>query len=165
MRTQEGMTRGYRTGHRVSGRRGAALVEFAIVLPLLMVLLLGIMEFGMMMRDYIMLAQGAREGARTAAIGGTVDAVRQQVINTATLPGLTPQMIQVTYFDTNTNAWVAVTDVSSGQKNAVPSDSFIRVTIKSYPHRMVTGTFFALLPGYKDGYFTLKDASLTMRRE
>ena len=52
MRTQEGMSRKYRTGHpptpsgRVpaSGRRGAALVEFAIVLPLLMVLLLGIME-------------------------------------------------------------------------------------------------------------------------
>jgi Flp pilus assembly protein TadG len=165
MRTQEGVTREHRMGRRVSGRRGAALVEFAIVLPLLMVLLLGIMEFGMIMRDYLMLGHGAREGARTAAVGGTVSEIRQQVINTAALRDLKPEMIQSTYFDKNTETWVAVGDLPSGQKNAVPSDSIIRVTIKSYPHRMVTGSFFALLPGYKDGFFTLKDAGLAMRRE
>ena len=56
-------------------------------------------------------------------------------------------------------------DLASGLENDAARDSIIRVTIKSYPHRMITGSFFALLPGYKDGYLTLKDASLTMRRE
>src|SRR4051794_525192 len=73
--------------HRAAGRRGAALVEFAIVLPLLMTLLLGIMEFGMIMRDYIMLGHGAREGARTAALRHPTAEIRQSVIDVATLPG------------------------------------------------------------------------------
>ena len=119
----------------------------------------------MIMRDYIMLAQGAREGARTAAIGRSTPEIRQRVIDAATLRDLKPEMVQITSFDTNTGAWVAVADKASGLENNVASDSIVRVTIKSYPHRMVTGSFFALLPGYKDGYLTLKDASLTMRRE
>jgi len=150
---------------RAAGRRGAALVEFAIVLPLLMVLLLGIMEFGMIMRDYIMLAHGAREGARAAAVRNPTAEIRQRVVEVATLPGLKPEMVQITAFDANTSSWVAVGDLASGAENNAPRDSIVRVTIKGYPHRMVTGSFFALLPGYKNGYLTLKDASLTMRRE
>ena len=152
--------------HRVTpspGRRGAALVEFVIVVPLLLLLVLGIMEFGMIMHDYIMLAQGAREGARTAAIGASVHDVRNRTIE-ASLPGVSSDMVQITQFDPGTGAWVAVGDKASGDKNNVPSDGIVRVTIKDYPHRMVTGNFFAWLPGYKNGVMNL-NASLTMRRE
>lgn len=148
---------------KMRAQKGAALVEFAIVLPLLMLLLMGIMEFGMIMHDYIMLAQGAREGARTAAVGGSVRAIQNRVTE-ASLPGVRPEMVQITAFDANTGGWVAVGDTASGTKNNVPSDGILRVTIKDYPHRMVTGRFFALLPGYENGFFKL-NASLTMRRE
>jgi hypothetical protein len=40
----------------------------------------------------------------------------------------------------------------------------MRVSIKEYPHRMITGGFFSWLPGYSNGNFML-NASLTMRRE
>lgn len=145
------------------GQRGAALVEFVIVVPLLLLLLLGIMEFGMIMHDYIMLAQGAREGARTAAIGQPVQAIRARVIE-ASLPDVTPDMVQVTELDPGTGGWVAVGDKASGDQNNVPSDGIVRVTIKDYPHHMVTGNFFAWLPGYSHGVMNL-NASLTMRRE
>jgi TadE-like protein len=150
-------------GHR-AGRRGAALVEFAIVVPLLLFLVLGIMEFGMIMHDYIMLAQGAREGARTAAIGQPVSKIKARVMEAAALRDLQPGMVQVTSLDPNTGGWVAVIDKASGLENAVPSDGIVRVSINDYPHRMVTGNFFAWLPGYTDGAMKL-GSRLTMRRE
>ncbi|MCL8208457.1 MAG: pilus assembly protein [Actinomycetia bacterium] len=52
-----------------SGRRGQALVEFALVLPLLALLLLGIITFGLYLNANVTVEQAARIGARAAAIG------------------------------------------------------------------------------------------------
>ena len=48
--------------------RGAVAVEMAIVLPLLLLILLGIIEFGRAYNIQVSLTQAAREGARHAAI-------------------------------------------------------------------------------------------------
>lgn len=48
--------------------RGAVAVEMAIVLPLLLVILIGIIEFGRVLNVQVSLSQAAREGARYAAI-------------------------------------------------------------------------------------------------
>ena len=55
---------------RSSGNRqkGAVAVEFAIILPILALLLLGTMEVGSITRDYQVLQNAAREGARFSAI-------------------------------------------------------------------------------------------------
>jgi Flp pilus assembly protein TadG len=153
-------------GARGAARRGAALVEFVIVVPLLLLLLMGIMEFGVIMHDYIMLGQAAREGARTAALhtNNTVDKIKARVLGAAALRDLSPEMIRITKYDPGTNGWVAVGDQASGQSNDVPADGIVRVTIQDYPHHMVTGNFFSWLPGYSNGALNLS-ASLTMRRE
>lgn len=80
--------------------RGAALVEFALALPLLLVVLAGIVDFGMTFQRYELLANAAREGARMATLPGydqnSVDArVRAYVANglgttTATLGAVMP---------------------------------------------------------------------------
>jgi len=46
------------------GERAQALVEYALVLPILLLLLLGIMEFGILVFNYNTIANAAREGAR-----------------------------------------------------------------------------------------------------
>ncbi|MFT4471609.1 TadE/TadG family type IV pilus assembly protein [Arthrobacter sulfonylureivorans] len=51
-----------------NSERGAAAVEMAIVLPLLVLILMGIMEFGRVFYVQISLSHAAREGARYAAI-------------------------------------------------------------------------------------------------
>lgn len=59
--------------------RGAELVEFALVLPLLLLLVLGAIEFGRAYFTYNILAKAVRDGARYAATtgatsSGTLDA-------------------------------------------------------------------------------------------
>lgn len=49
-------------------RRGVAAVEFAVIAPLLFLLILGIAEFGRMMMVQQILTNGAREGARKAVL-------------------------------------------------------------------------------------------------
>lgn len=49
-------------------RSGAAAVEFALVLPLLMTLVFGVFEFGLLWNTYQVVTDAAREGARRAVI-------------------------------------------------------------------------------------------------
>jgi Flp pilus assembly protein TadG len=48
--------------------RGAAAVEFALLLPLLLLLIFGIIDFGRALNAQITLTQAAREGARLEAL-------------------------------------------------------------------------------------------------
>jgi Flp pilus assembly protein TadG len=52
---------------------GAELVEFALVLPLLLLMLLGIIDFGMLFQRYQVITNAAREGARLAVLPGYSD--------------------------------------------------------------------------------------------
>ena len=54
---------------RARGERGAALVEMAIILPIFVVLVFGLLEFGITYNSYISLRQGTREAARQGAVG------------------------------------------------------------------------------------------------
>jgi hypothetical protein len=56
------------TTTKEDGERGAALIEFAIILPLLLVLLFGIMEASWAFAQVNDVRHGAREGARLAAV-------------------------------------------------------------------------------------------------
>lgn len=49
-------------------QRGAALVEFALVVPIFALLLMGIIDFGNAFNDYNSVRQGVREGARQAVV-------------------------------------------------------------------------------------------------
>jgi Flp pilus assembly protein TadG len=50
--------------------QGSAAVEFALVLPVLMLILFGIIDFGRMLNARITLSQAANEGARAVAVVG-----------------------------------------------------------------------------------------------
>jgi len=55
----------------LSNQKGAALVEMAIILPILLVLVFGILEYGRVMFMTNVLNNAAREGARRAAVTPT----------------------------------------------------------------------------------------------
>ena len=71
---------------RRRGERGAALVEFALAVPLLLVVIAGIVDFGFAFQRYEVITNAAREGARMATLPGYTDTavdsyVRQYVQN------------------------------------------------------------------------------------
>jgi Flp pilus assembly protein TadG len=72
-----------RTRSRGGGDRGAAAVEFALVLPVLLLVIFGIIDFGRLLYAKITLAEAAREGARAAALVSE-DAGQQQVAASVT---------------------------------------------------------------------------------
>ena len=49
---------------KINNQNGAAMVEFAIVLPLLLMLIFGMIEFSVMLYDKAMLTNATREGTR-----------------------------------------------------------------------------------------------------
>lgn len=58
---------------RAKGQEGATLVEFAVVLPLLLLLIMGIIEFGRLAFSFAEVWSAAREGARFATTAGDND--------------------------------------------------------------------------------------------
>ncbi|WP_434782505.1 TadE/TadG family type IV pilus assembly protein [Ferrovum myxofaciens] len=52
----------------MSSERGVAAVEFALIFPLMLLLMFGIIELGTMMYDQIMVTNAAREGARWGSV-------------------------------------------------------------------------------------------------
>lgn len=113
------------------GERGAAIVEMALVLPLLLALLMGVLVYG----QYFMFAhsvqQAANDGARAAIIG--LDAAdRSAVASRAVARSL--QAIggthNITVSETSEAITVAVTFT-------VPPDSFLRSSFVPSPGNIV----------------------------
>ena len=74
-------------------RRGAAVVEFAVVAPVLLLFVLGIIEFGRMVMAQQLITNAAREGARIAIVpGSSTSQVTSKVssyLSTASISGAT----------------------------------------------------------------------------
>lgn len=105
---------------RLHAENGAALVEMAIVTPVLLLVLAGIAEFGLMFRAYEVTTNAAREGVRLAALPGNEEndyaIVRTRVeayLSDAALPGartiaVTPESVALGALSAN-GARVTVT--------------------------------------------------------
>jgi Flp pilus assembly protein TadG len=73
--------------NRLRQERGAELIEMALVLPLLLLIVMGIFDFGFMFREMNVVTNAAREGARTGILpdydDADIDARVQQYMNAA----------------------------------------------------------------------------------
>lgn len=74
------------TGHKSRRERGAAAVEMAIVMPLLLLFVAGIIDLGRLLYVQTMVTNAAREGARMVALGYTNADATVRVQNAS--PGL-----------------------------------------------------------------------------
>ena len=75
---------------RYASDKGAELIEMALVLPILLMIFAGIIDFGFMFQRYEVLTNAAREGARMGTLPGYSQADIQIVWRTtSTTSGLT----------------------------------------------------------------------------
>ncbi|GAA5193256.1 hypothetical protein GCM10023346_17580 [Arthrobacter gyeryongensis] len=93
-----------------SSERGAVAVEFAILAPLLIMLLLGIMEFGRAYNVQVSLSNAAREGVRVMAISNDQTAAKTAAKSAAV--SLNPQLA-------DTNFTFSPTSCTSGAQMSV----------------------------------------------
>ncbi|MEY2454024.1 MAG: hypothetical protein QOD92_3598 [Acidimicrobiaceae bacterium] len=113
---------------RARGDRGAVLVEAAFVLPVLLTLLFGIIEFGFAWRDKITVETATRAGARTASnLGPTAQAdynTLQTVLSAmSSIPTANVDMVIV--FDATTSGTPSATclaGTSVSNNNAPPNN-------------------------------------------
>jgi hypothetical protein len=78
---------------REASDRGSAAVEFALVLPVLLLIVFGIIDFGRALNAQIVLTGAAREGVRLAALGYPDAAVQARVA--AAAPDLSGVVVTV----------------------------------------------------------------------
>jgi hypothetical protein len=74
---------------QLKSERGAELIEFALVFPLLLMVILGIVDFGFLFQRMEVVTNAAREGARIAVLPGYSEAdVRARVQNYVETAGI-----------------------------------------------------------------------------
>jgi Flp pilus assembly protein TadG len=111
----------------IRARRGArredgqAYVEFALVLPILLLIVMGIIQFGTAFKDYIALTDATRVGARQAAVSRSiidpnqrVPLIVQKMNDAAGTLDTSKMVVTVTPYDpvTNSATWAASGDVT-----------------------------------------------------
>lgn len=140
------------TARRVRGERGAALVEMALVLPLLLMIVFGIIEFGTTYSNYIGLRDGVRNAARSGAVGnmgqstncGLEDAdeastqVKRLMCLTKRQAGLDPSALRVKVMSANST----FTGAGTFQKNEA------LIICAQIPTKAVTGFLGQALTGH-----------------
>jgi Flp pilus assembly protein TadG len=81
----------------IRGNRGNAVVEMALVMPLLLLIGFGLTEFGRAWVTKSILTSAAREGARLAVVTAPdINAVEQRVRDVCNAARVTPTVITVT---------------------------------------------------------------------
>jgi hypothetical protein len=71
---------------------GQALVETALVLPVILAMVLGIFGFGRLFNAQLVITNASREGARVGALGRADDGIKQSVNKYLTGAGLTERV-------------------------------------------------------------------------
>lgn len=131
-----------RLRHLKRSDRGAELIEFALAFPLLLLVILGIVDFGFLFQRMAVITNAAREGARVAVLPGyatgDVTARVQAYVQTGGVP------------TTPGNPTVAVNDVTVNTSPGGPTLPGKRVTV-TYTHNYV---FLGPMLGWFGGSLT-----------
>jgi Flp pilus assembly protein TadG len=109
--------------------RGQGLVEFALIFPILILLLVGIFDAGRLIFAYNDITNAAREGTRVGIVDQTAGTIQTEVIRQATSLGLTAAQVDVKFCKSDG------TGCSSTKPTTLDSLVQVRVT---YPWRAIT---------------------------
>ena len=103
---------GTRPGRAAAGgSRGAAIAEFALILPLLLLMVLGALDFGRLIQTRLILANVSREGGSIASREATLDTT----ITTMLLSSCRPLSLR------GIDGRIIITRVAAGQSASAPT--------------------------------------------
>jgi Flp pilus assembly protein TadG len=114
-----------RRRRRARGERGAALVEFALLSPVLILVVAGVLEFGMAWRDSMTVSNALRSGARVGSNAGrersadydvlkSIEAAMKEIPDTA-------RVQRIVIYKANTSNSVPTASCMAGTPSSSPS--------------------------------------------
>lgn len=112
-------------------RRGQTLVEFALILPIFLLLLMGIFDFGRAVYAYNTVSNAARQAVRLAIVDQEPSKIQDLAAKQAASLGIDPSTVTITFVNP---------DLSSGQPcDVVPvlNGCIVEVTVP-YTYRAAT---------------------------
>jgi Flp pilus assembly protein TadG len=122
----------------MTGERGQAIVEFALVLPVLLVMILGVVLVAEIGVARLALEHGAAEAARTGSLTNDDDLIR--ITAAAAVTPLDPSLVNV----------IIEPKQTEGVRSSAPRGSLLRVRLRyaipvplgfvGLPHLMIEGT-------------------------
>jgi Flp pilus assembly protein TadG len=139
----------------VRSNRGAELIELAFVLPLLIVVIAGIVDFGFMFQRYLVVTNAAREGARIAVLPGYRLADVEARVQAYVREGLGDDSITPS---------TTLTTVAIDPPGPAPPVNAAQVVVQTTHNYLILGPLMGLLGGTSFGSVTLTARS-TMRVE
>jgi len=83
--------------HRRRSRRGQTLVEFALILPIFILLLVGIFDFGRAVYAYNTISNASREAVRLGIVDQNVTALQAEAVKAAVSLGASPGDVDVAF--------------------------------------------------------------------
>jgi Flp pilus assembly protein TadG len=147
---------------RSARQQGAAVVEFALVLTLLITLMAGIFEFGRAFWYYDTLTKATRDGARLMAMASNTDMAanigltQARVFNAVNAAG-------VPDFDAEDNVSVTCLTATYGEVACTNGVSPWGVRVQIVGYGMTIGQFIPFLIGANSNYTTTLSPHTTMR--
>ena len=133
------------------GEKGQALVEFALLVPVFLLLLFAIVDFGMGFYSWITVTNSAREGARFGAVQASTDDIIQRVKDTSDL--------------INEDAKMTVTVTNAADNGGDPGESV--VVQVDYDYDLITplASLIAFISGDTFGSTLTLSSTAEMRLE
>ncbi len=114
---------------RIRESKGQSLVEFALVVPVLCLIFMGVFDFGWILHKQITMDNATRAAARRGAVGEDTDSMIQLVQDSIYFP-VTEDQITVDVLDTN--------HASIGNDEDRTPDNYVVVEIDIYDVELMT---------------------------
>jgi Flp pilus assembly protein TadG len=132
---------------RARDQRGAAVVEFALIAPILLLLVFGIIDFGWMLNKSTLVNNTSRDAARVASLDGSYADIDSTVDAELASAGIDPDDVTVRIACTNASGTNCTGSSASYDANAT-TGSTVTVTI-TYNHHWLTpvGAMCAIVGG------------------
>jgi Flp pilus assembly protein TadG len=127
---------------RFRSERGAELIEFALVLPMLLLVFAGIIDFALVFQRFLVVSNAAREGARIAVLPGYT---QTDVQNRVT------QYVQQGLGDNTVTPTTALTPVTIDPPGTTPPFPAAQVTVSITHSYLMLGPVSGLLIGGNSG--------------
>jgi Flp pilus assembly protein TadG len=146
----------------IKDEKGGSLIEFAIISPLLFVILFGIIEFGILLYDKAMITNASREGARLGIVYSHPDRISDADIKQAVKNYCENHLIS---FGTGSNLLDSdITITPPGDRNGLTPGSSLTVNVQYRFNFLVFSNVLALIGGNMGNLVTLNSETV-MRME